>query len=142
MVWRKAFVGKKAIVTAMTASSPVVVDSSGWIEYWGNGPKAPLYDPYFAREDCVFLPTIIIYEVFKKLSITRGPALADRFLSYAFRTKLIPLDETLAITAAEMSMKHRLSMADAIIYTTSLASSAELVTSDQAFSGLPGVTLL
>jgi predicted nucleic acid-binding protein len=129
-------------VTATTASSPVVVDSSGWIEYWGNGPKSPLYDPYFAREDCVFLPTIIIYEVYKKLSITRGAALADRFLSYAFRTKLVPLDETLAIAAAEVSIKHRLSMADAIIYTTALACSADLVTSDQAFSGLPGVTLL
>jgi predicted nucleic acid-binding protein len=120
----------------------VVVDSSGWIEYWGNGPKAPLYDPYFAREDCVFLPTISIYEVYKKLSVTKGPALADRFLSFAFRTNLVPLDETLAIGAAELSIEHRLSMADAIIYTTALACSAELVTSDQAFSGLPGVTLL
>jgi predicted nucleic acid-binding protein len=33
-------------------------------------------------------------------------------------------------------------MADAIIYATALALHAELVTSDQAFSGLPGVTLL
>ena len=129
-------------MTATIASSSVVVDSSGWIEYWGNGPKAPMYDPYFAREDRVFLPTIIIYEVYKKLSITRGAALADRFLSYAFRTKLVPLDETLAIGAAELSIEHRLSMAHAIIYTTALACSAELVTSDQAFSGFPGVTLV
>lgn len=129
-------------MTATTASSPLVVDSSGWVEYWGNGPKAPLYDRYFVREDDIFLPTIAIYEVFKKLSLTRGEALAERFLSFALRTKVVALDEQLAVAAAGVSVSHRLAMADAIIYTTALACSAELVASDTAFSGLPGVTLL
>ena len=129
-------------MTAETGSSLVLVDSSGWVEYWGDGPKAPLFDVYFDREDRVLFPTIALYEVFKKLLVTRGTSTADRFLSFAYRTRIVPLDEILALAAAENSLRYKLAMADAIIYTTASFCRAELVTSDQAFQGLPGVTLL
>ena len=129
-------------MTATTGSSLVVVDSSGWVEYWGNGPKAAVFDPYFDHEDRLILPTIALYEVFKKLLTTRGSNLANRFLSFAYRTRIVPLDHFLAVAAAEHSIRHKLAMADAIIYATTLSCQAELITSDQAFQGLPGVTLL
>jgi len=129
-------------VTATTGSELVLVDSSGWIEYWGNGPKAPLFDPYFGKEDKVLLPTIALYEVFKKLTSARGSNLASRFLSFAYRTQIMPLDHVLALAAAENSIRYKLAMADAIIYATARSHQAELVTTDQAFRGLPGVTLI
>ena len=129
-------------MTEATASDLVLVDSSGWIEYWGDGPKAPLYDPYFGREERVLLPTIALYEVFKKFRASHGPGLADRFLSFAYRTRIVPFDEVLAVAAAENSIEHKLAMADAIIFTTACFYHAELVTSDRAFQGLPGVTLI
>jgi predicted nucleic acid-binding protein len=126
----------------MIDSDLVLVDSSGWVEYWGNGPKAPSFDPYFDRAERVLLPSIVIYEVFKKLSLSRGGNLAERFLSYAYRTRIVPFDEVLAIASAENSVHHKLAMADAIIFTTATFYGAELVTCDQAFIGLPGVTLI
>ncbi|MBI3662820.1 MAG: type II toxin-antitoxin system VapC family toxin [Acidobacteria bacterium] len=129
-------------MTAATASSPVLVDSSGWVEYFGESPKARQFAPFLEDESRLIVPTIVLYEVRKKLLLTAGKVIADRFLSVAFRTFVIPLDEQLAVASATISIEKKLAMADAIIYATALAQHAELVTSDQAFSGLPGVTLL
>jgi predicted nucleic acid-binding protein len=128
-------------VTATTASSSCVVDSSGWIEYLGGGPKANEFAPYLERQDCLLVPTIVLYEVFKKLSRERGKTIADRFVSQAFRCVLVALDENIALVAARLSLDHRLSMADAIIYATAQTHQAQLITGDAAFQGLPGVTI-
>ena len=129
-------------MTAEIDTRPVVVDSSGWIEYWADGPKAELFDPYFGREENVVLPTIVLYEVFKKLMLKGGSNLVDRFLSFAYRTRIIDLDDALAVAAAENSIKHKLAMADAIVFTTAAAYEAELVTMDNEFQGLQGVVVL
>jgi predicted nucleic acid-binding protein len=129
-------------VTGATDTSPILVDSSGWVEYFGESPKAPQFAPFLEDESRLLVPTIVLYEVRKKLLLTAGKMIADRFLSVALRTWVIDLDEHLAIAAAAISIEKKLAMADAIIYATALAQHAELVTSDQAFSGLPGVTLL
>lgn len=128
-------------MTTPSASELFVVDSSGWIEFLGDGPKAGDFAPYFDREESILLPTIVVYEVCKKL-LKSGVANPERFLSQALRKKNVELDAYLAQAAAKVSMDYHLAMADAIIYATTLASSAGLITSDQHFQGLPGVTLL
>jgi predicted nucleic acid-binding protein len=130
------------IVTDVTASELILVDSSGWVEYLGEGPKEAQFAPFLELESRLIVPTIVLYEVRKKLLLTERRSLADRFLSAALRTFVVALDEHLAVAAATISIDQKLAMADAIIYATALALHAELVTSDQAFSGLPGVTLL
>ncbi|HWY27125.1 MAG TPA: type II toxin-antitoxin system VapC family toxin [Candidatus Angelobacter sp.] len=129
-------------MTATTASDFLVVDSSGWIEYFGDGAKAGDFEPYLHRQDFLLVPTIVLYEVCKKLSRERGKTIADRFVSQAFRCVVVALDEEIALVAASLSLEHRLSMADAIIYATAQTHAAQLVTGDSAFQGLPGVTIL
>ena len=126
----------------MTDSDLLLVDSSGWLEFITQDTKAAAFAPFLEGPRPLLVPTIVLYEVFKKLMQMKGKTEADRFASHALRQFTVPLDEDTAITAARLSLQHRLAMADAIIYATALAHSAELVTSDQAFSGLPGVTLL
>ena len=53
--------------------------------------------------------------------------------------RVIPLNEQLSIWAAEVSLEHGLSMADAIIYTTALQERAKLVTSNKDLKDLPEV---
>jgi predicted nucleic acid-binding protein len=125
-----------------TASSLILVDSSGWVEYFGESPKAPQFAPYLELEARRLVPTIVLYEVRKKLLLTAGKSIADRFVSAALRSIVITLDEQLALSAAAISIENKLAMADAIIYATALAHHADLITSDQAFTGLSGVTLL
>ena len=129
-------------MTTRNGSSLFVVDSSGWVDYMAEGAKAEKYSAYIQQEQALLLPTIALYEVYKKLLITRGESLAERFHSHALRTQVVSLDERLALAAVAASIEHRLAMADAIIYATAHAYQAQLVTSDTHFQRLPGVTLI
>jgi predicted nucleic acid-binding protein len=118
-----------------------LVDSSGWIEFLGEGPLADRFAPYFEREERLVVSTIVLYEVYKKLLSVKGSSAADRFLSAAFRARVVPIDERLALLAARISLDRRLAVADAMIYATVLATQAHLVTSDAHFQGLPDTTV-
>ncbi len=52
---------------------------------------------------------------------------------------VILLDSQLATDASRLSIEHKLPMADAIIYATTLANAAEVWTTDGHFEGLPNV---
>ena len=119
-----------------------VVDSSGWVAYLGDGPQAGAFSVYLEREDSLVVPTIVIYEVVKKLKLTSSETVVHRFLSQAYRGQQIELDSSLAIAAAQISIRHRLAMADAIIYATAESAGAQLVTSDTDFRDLPGVIVV
>lgn len=56
------------------------------------------------------------------------------------QTQVIPLTSSLALHAADLSLAHRLPFADALIYATALHCKATLVTIDDHFAGLTGVT--
>ena len=127
----------------MTKGSELfLVDSSGWVEFLGDGPRAAKFAPYFEREERLLVPAIVLYEVYKKLLSAQGSTTADRFLSAALRARVVPIDERLALLAARISLDRRLAMADAMIYATALAAGASLITSDAHFQGLPAVTFI
>ena len=119
-----------------------VVDSSGWVAYLGDGPQAEAFGVYLEREESLVVPTIVIYEVVKKLKLTSSETVVHRFLSQAYRGRQMELDAAIAIAAAQISIRHRLAMADAIIYATAESAGAQLVTSDTDFRELPGVIVV
>ena len=127
---------------ATTDTDLTVVDSSGWVEYLGDGPQAEAFGVYLEREDSLVVPAIVIYEVVKKLKLTSSETVVDRFLSQAFRGRQMELDSFIAIAAAQISIRHRLAMADAIIYASAESAGARLVTSDTDFRDLPGVIVV
>src|SRR5579863_131417 len=130
--------------TAMTASDLVVVDSAGWVEYLGDGPKASVFGPYLDKPESVLLPTTVVYEVHKTLLRECGSQLAEGFLSAAlgFHDRVIPLDVPIAELAARVSIDKKLPMAESIIYASARQHRATLITSDGRFTGLHGVTIL
>lgn len=131
-------------MTTLSDSKLAIVDSSGWVEYMGSGPKADGFARYLEFPEHLLLPSIVVFEVYKKVSLEHSKNLADNFLSqaFAFGTRLIPLDLELSILASRTSLETRLPMADAIIYATAHHHKAQLVTSDAHFANLPGVVLL
>jgi len=129
-------------VTTPTVSDPVLVDSSGWLEYITSDLKADLFAPYLEGERPVLVPAIVLYEV-RKILLQRQPkTIADLFVSEALRRTVVPVDQEIALSAAVISVQHELPMADALIYATAEINGAELVTSDAHFKGLPRVTFL
>jgi toxin FitB len=126
----------------MTASELVLVDSSGWLEYLSGNEKANEFGAILQSGVQVLVPTIVLYEVLKILLLRAGKSEADIFLSEALRRRVVDLTETIALAAGSLSIDHKLPMADAIIYATARAHRASLLTSDEHFAGLPGVTVL
>ena len=131
-------------VTTLSDSEKYVVDSSGWVEYLGNGSKADAFAKYLEVPETLLLPTIIVYEVYKKMLREQRLGLAEWFLStaFGFQEREIALDVSLAALAARKSLASSLPMADAIIYATAQAHQAVLITSDAHFTDLPGVIVL
>jgi predicted nucleic acid-binding protein len=128
-------------VTTQTDSELFLVDSSGWIEYLGDNEHADFFAPYLNDEKKLLIPTTVLYEVFKKLLRDGTKTAADAYVSRALRCRMAPLDEGIALAAVHVSLDSQLAMADAIIYATSRAFHAKLITTDRHFRGLPDVVL-
>ncbi len=120
----------------------IVVDSSGWIEFFTDGPLADDYASRLRRLGSVITPVIVIYEVYKRLKRELSEDDAVIAVSAMQRSQVVPIDQELALTAADLSLDHGLAMADAIVLATARKFQAELVTSDRDFAELDGVTYL
>lgn len=116
-----------------------IVDSAGWIEFLARGPLAKSYRQYILQSDDLITPAVVLYEVHKRLLLALGADAAWEAAGMIMGTAVVPLSAQLATAAAEMSIQHKLPMADAIIYATALTYDATLVTSDAHFQGLPQV---
>ena len=116
-----------------------VVDSSCWLEVFEDTPIANIIVPIIADEESLIVPTVVLYEVFKKLSATKGIVYAERFAQRMLDSIVVTLDPELSISAANISRKYKLPMADSIIYATVMQYDAVLWTTDQHFEGLPNV---
>ncbi len=120
----------------------LLVDSSGWIEYFSGGPLAENYGSYLGRSAELITPTIVVYEVYKKIKRERGEELALRVTASLTATEVIPLTESIALLAADVSLQYGLAMAGAIIYATARDQAAQVLTSDADLKDLPGVVYL
>lgn len=120
----------------------VLLDSSGWIEFFTGGPLADRYAAYLVPRYQLITPTIVLYEVYKKIKRERGEETALLLAGRLNATQVIPLTESIAFLAADLSLRHGLAMADAIVYATAKDQEAELVTGDADLKDLPGVVYI
>ena len=120
----------------------ILIDSYGWIEYFVHGKFADRYGKYIEIKEELIIPTIIIYEVYKKLKSQIGEQLALEAYTEMLNARIVPLTEDIALKAADMSLVSGLAMADAIIYATAMNNNAKLVTSDSHLKNLAGVTFI
>ncbi len=112
-----------------------VVDSSGWLEYLSDSDRASLFASAIEDTENLRVPVISIYEVFKKVLKERGEDDALQVAGMMQAGEVIDLDNALALEAA----RHRLPMADSIIFATAVRHEATLWTQDEHFKGLPNV---
>jgi predicted nucleic acid-binding protein len=87
----------------------------------------------------LIVPTITLYEIYKKLLAEKGEEYALDVISYMQTGAVIELNAGLSLSAAQISRKHKLPMADSIIYATSLRHSALLFSCDKHFKDIPGI---
>ena len=122
-----------------------IVDSYGWIEYFSGGRLAERYSKYIERStpDTSITPSIIVYEVYKKLRASYGEEEATKAVAHIEHyTKIVDADMNLAMKGAEASLAEELPMADAIIRGAARMHNAVIVTSDRHFKGKDGVVFI
>lgn len=119
----------------------IVLDSSGWIDWLVDGPRADRVGEWLDRGG-VLVPTIVIFEVAKFMLHTRTQIEALAAVAKLREYEVAPLDGRVALEAADLSLRHDLPMADALIYATARVHSAALVTADTHLRGLEGVEFL
>ncbi len=119
-----------------------LVDTSAWIEWLIDSKAGEAVGNALPKRDAWLVPTIVQFELAKWLTRKVGETKAEQTIAFTERCIVVRLDTRLALAAAEAGARHKLAMADAIIYATAQAYGADLLTCDGHFDGLPGVILL
>lgn len=119
-----------------------LVDSCGWIEYFADSAYADFYSEAIENTSNLIVPVICIMEVFKKIYLERNENSALVAVSHMRQGTVIPLTESIALTAASLGTEKKLPFADSIIYAIGTISDSEIYTQDNHFRGLSGVRFL
>lgn len=119
----------------------ILIDSYGWIEYFTDGPLAGSYADFIEKANIenTIVPTIVVYEVYKKIKNTKGEEKALEAYAQMSRAKIIELTTPIALEAADISLTANLGMADSIIVATAKTHNAEIITSDEHLKSMEGV---
>ena len=123
----------------------VLIDSHGWIEYFSGGKLALKYSKYIeaANSSEYITPAIVLYEVYKKIKSTKGEGMALRAVAYIMaHTTIISIDKKISLNAAEISLKTKLPMADAMIKVIAEEKDANLITGDGHFKNFKDVVFI
>ena len=116
-----------------------VVDSSGWLEYVAGGPNAGFFARAIETTRDLVVPTLSVYEVFKRILQQRGEGDALQVVAVMQQARVVELSSALALRAARLSVELQLPMADSIMLATARAFDAALWTQDADFEDVAGV---
>ena len=116
-----------------------VVDSSGWLEFFADGPNAAFFAPAILKPKDLVVPTVSLYEVFKRVLQQRDESQALQAVALMEQGSVADLNATLALAAAKLSTDLKLPMADSIMLATAQAFGATLWSQDADFEGMEGV---
>ena len=116
-----------------------VVDSSAWLEYVAAGPNAAYFAAAIENTAELIVPTLILYEVFKRIVQQRSENEALQVIAVMQQGRIADLDSRTALSAARISIDHQLPLADSMILATARLNDALLWTQDSHFEGIPNV---
>jgi len=115
-----------------------VVDSSAWLAYFADEANAQHFAGAIEAPDALIVPSITLLEVFKKVAQQRSEGVALQYVAVMQQGRVVALDASLALLAALLGARHKLPLADSIIYATAQQANALVWTQDADFEGLDG----
>ncbi len=116
-----------------------IVDSSGWLEYFGDHANAPVFAQPIEATATLLVPTLSLFEVFKRVCQLRDEDEALRAIAVMEQGQVVDLDRATALEAARLSILHGIAMADAVMLATARRNKATLWTQDADFREIEGV---
>jgi predicted nucleic acid-binding protein len=116
-----------------------IVDSSGWLAYFASGPNADFFSEPIEETAELLVPTISLYEVFKRILQQRSETEALKAVAFMQSGTILDLTSTIALHAANISNDLKIPMADSVMLASARENDAILWTQDGDFEGLDGV---
>lgn len=116
-----------------------IVDSSGWLEYFADGPKASSFEKPLQDLENLIVPTICLYEVFKVVLRERSENDALQAIALMKQGKIVDLTAEISLEAAKISFDNKIPMADSIVLATAWTYEATIWTMDSDFEKFSGV---
>ena len=116
-----------------------VIDATGWLEYFTDGPNADYYAAAVERVDELIVPVTSIFEVFKRVLQQRSESEALQAISVMLQGNVTDMDAGLALSAARLSVELELPMVDSVMLATAKAHHARLWSLDASYQAIHGV---
>ena len=120
----------------------VILDSSVWIEILAKGPRSKSCHRELKKAKRVVVPTLVIFEVYRKIAKNISEDQGLLAVAAMSQYEVVDMTKEIALTAADLSLQYRLSMADSIILAHSTQFAALLITLDNDFIKIPGVKII
>lgn len=120
----------------------LVVDSSCWIEVLTNGKQATKVQGLITKAERLIVPTVVIFEVFRKIKTSTTEEKALLATSFLSQHEVQPLTREISLLAADLSIEHKLAMADSLVLAHAKESNSQLLTLDKDFRGLAGTIVI
>ena len=83
-----------------------LVDSSGWLEYFADDANADFFATPVEDTSRLVIPTLSIYEVFKRLLQMRDESQALSAIALMRQGRVVDLDSSIALQAAKIGIAH------------------------------------
>jgi predicted nucleic acid-binding protein len=116
-----------------------IIDSSGWLEYFADASNAPFFSRPLQNAAELIVPSITLYEVFKAVLRQRNESDALQAVALMLQGSVADLTASISISAAKISLQHKMPMADSIVLATARLYEATVWTQDSDFEGIDGV---
>ena len=116
----------------------ILLDSSGWIELLGGTTRADLFEPAL-RAERLIVSAIVRYEVGRYVLAHSGEVAREMAIRAMAKFEQVAVDAAVADEASLLAAKHKMAMADSLIYAVARAREAELWTQDSHFENLAAV---
>ena len=122
--------------------SALCLDTSAWVEITHDGPNAAAFAKTLAKAESIIVSAITIYEIARYTDRFADENATAEILGFLEQYGPIPVTSRIAELAATLGSRHKLAMADSLIYATARTHNATLWTQNADFDGLPHVKYL
>ena len=121
----------------------VLIDSWAWIEYFRGSEKGKKIIPYLESDTEIVVSALNIAEVYHTTLKKKGKQTAkSQKDAIQKRCRIVDVDADIAVRGAEIKLKKKWGLADAIILATAEIEKARLVTGDPHFKGMENVEFM
>jgi predicted nucleic acid-binding protein len=129
----------------------IVVDSYAWVELFIGSDKGRVVKKRLGEADEVCTPDIVLAELARKYRKENVDAniIAERLSRVAELSRIVPIDKSIAVKAAELDLElgrtaaganyRAPSFSDAVVLAVAKALDANLITADEHFRDRPEV---